>query len=191
MLVLYTDGLVETRLGHTDERIDRAAQIARQWSGDLDGLPQALVSDLCPNGSPDDVAILVARFRMAANITFFETALEPDHTGAAAARRFASDAIAAWSPAPAPDELVLVVSEMATNAIVHARPPLRLRLTHLGDEVLVELADGVRVAPYRRHPMPCDERGRGLQIMAALALRSGVSVDAHGKTVWCTVAANR
>jgi hypothetical protein len=64
---------------------------------------------------------------------------------------------------------------------------VRLSLTHLGDEVLVEVDDGFARTPYRRRPGPDEEHGRGLRILAMLARRSGVSVGPNGKTVWCTV----
>ena len=179
MLVLYTDGLVETRAGNTDDRIDRAAEIACRWTGEIDDLPAALVSELCPSGSSDDVAILVARVRPVGALPDRRRPLvEPDLTGAAFARRFTSETVARWSPAPAPGDLELLVSELVTNAIVHGRPPIRLRLTHLGDEVLVEVDDGSTHTPRRRRPEPKEEHGRGLHIMAMLARRSGVSLAA-------------
>ena len=52
MPVLDTDGLVESRGGDTDERIDRATEIARRWTGEIDGLPTALVSEFWPLGDP-------------------------------------------------------------------------------------------------------------------------------------------
>ena len=190
MLVLYTYGLVETRAGDTDERIDRAAEIARRWTGEIDGLPAALMSELCPSGSSDDVAILVARVRPAEHFPTAETVVGPDLTGPAYARRFASETVARWAPAPAPapGDLELLVSELVTNAIVHGRPPVSLRLTHLGDDVLVEVDDTFAHTPHRRHPNPDEEHGRGLHIMAMVARRSGVSLRPNGKTVWCTVA---
>jgi signal transduction histidine kinase/FixJ family two-component response regulator len=186
-LVLYTDGLVETRAGDTDERIERAGEIARRWTGKLDDLPAALVSELCPSGSSDDVAILVARVRSVGHLATSETLIEPNLNGAAFARRFTADSVAGWSSAPAPGDLELLVSELVTNAIVHGRPPVRLRLTHLGDEVLVEVDDGFAHPPRRQRPEPGEEHGRGLHIMAMIARRSGVAPGPDGKTAWCTV----
>ena len=187
MLLLYTDGLVETRAGNTDERIDRVAEIARNWVGEVDGLPATLVSELCPSGSADDVAILVVRDRPVRQLPTSETPVEPNLTGVASARAFTSELAAQWSPSPAPGVLELLVSELVTNAIVYGRPPVCLRLTHLGDEVLIEVEDGSPHAPHRRRPALEEEHGRGLHIMAMLARRSGVSLEPNGKTVWCTV----
>jgi serine phosphatase RsbU (regulator of sigma subunit)/anti-sigma regulatory factor (Ser/Thr protein kinase) len=189
ILVLYTDGLVETRAGDTDERIDRVAEIALQWGDDISGLPEALVSDLCPSGSSDDVAILVARLMPIGELSSFETFIESDLTGADSARQFTSETLSRWSTAPIPGDLELIVSELVTNAIIHGSPPINLRLTHLGDEVLVEVDDGFDHTPHRRRPEPDEEHGRGLHIMTMLARRSGVSVGPEGKTVWCTIPA--
>ena len=49
------------------------------------------------------------------------------------------------------------MSELVTNAIVHGCPPVRLRLTHLGDEVLVEVDDGFAHPPRRQRPEPGEE----------------------------------
>ncbi len=191
MLVLYTDGLVETRTGNTDERIDRAGEIAKRWNGEIGGLPPALASELCPTGSSDDVAILVARLLPVEHPPTSETIVRSDPTGLSSARRFTSETIAKWSMAPGPPDLVLLVSELVTNAIVHGLPPIRLRLTHLGDELLIEVDDGFAHVPHRRRPDPEEETGRGLHIMAMLAHRSGVSLRPNGKTVWCSLPVGR
>ena len=187
LVVLYTDGLVETRTGNIDERIDRAADMIRQWTGDLDGLPPSLVGELCPSGSSDDVAILAFRMRPVGPFPVSETSIPSDLTGPASARRFATEAAAGWTPHPVTGDLELLVSELVTNAIVHGDPPVRLRLTHLGYEVLIEVDDGAATPPRRRRATAADAHGRGLHTMAMLAVRSGVSVQSGGKTVWCTV----
>src|SRR5664280_377291 len=186
-LVMYTDGLVETRAGGVDQRIDQVADIARRWAGEIDDLPRALVADLCPSGSSDDVAILVARVRPVGLLPSEEIHIEATTDGAAIARRFTSETVATWSIRAAPGDLELLVSELVTNAIIHGSPPICLRLTHLGDEVLVEVDDGFPQNLHRRRPGVGEEHGRGLRILSMLARRSGVSLGPHGKTVWCTV----
>ena len=82
MLVLYTDGLVETRAGDTDERIDRVAEIAtsldRRHRRPARGPGRRT---LCPSGSSDDVAILVARVQPVGHLPTSETLIEPDLDG--------------------------------------------------------------------------------------------------------------
>jgi CheY-like chemotaxis protein/anti-sigma regulatory factor (Ser/Thr protein kinase) len=186
-LVIYTDGLVETRAGGIDQRIDRVSAIARGWTGGVDGLPAALVADLCPAGSSDDVAILVARVRPVVPLRSEVVDIEQTSDGAATARKFTTETLARWSATTSPGELELLVSEIVTNAIVHGSPPICLRLTHLGDEVLAEVDDGSAGNLRRRRPEPGEENGRGLRILKMLARRSGVSHGPNGKTVWCTV----
>ena len=187
-LVLYTDGLVETRAGGIDERIDRVGELARRWSGPLDGLPAALVAGLCPEGASDDVAILVARVGSGGPVATAETRIESQASGVVAARCFTAETFDRWSAPSVPGDLELLVSELVTNAVVHGSPPIRLRLTRLGDEVLIEVDDGSLDSPHRRHPGQDEEHGRGLHILNRLARRWGVSRRPDGKTVWCAVA---
>jgi anti-sigma regulatory factor (Ser/Thr protein kinase) len=113
--------------------------------------------------------------------------IEQTSDGAATARKFTTETLARWSATTSPGELELLVSEIVTNAIVHGSPPICLRLTHLGDEVLAEVDDGSAGNLRRRRPEPGEENGRGLRILKMLARRSGVSHGPNGKTVWCTV----
>ncbi|MEV6571115.1 ATP-binding protein [Streptomyces sp. NPDC051577] len=80
---------------------------------------------------------------------------------------------------------------MATNAVRHARAPhgrdIRVRLARYGDVVRVEVSDaGPAVALVPRAAAESDERGRGLAIVTALAVRWGQCPRAHGigKAVW-------
>ncbi|GAA2131291.1 ATP-binding protein [Streptomyces synnematoformans] len=101
-------------------------------------------------------------------------------------------ALAAWGCCgEAADDVVLICSELAANAVQHARTPGRLfmvRLTLRGRECLVEVSDATRVPPRRVAPGPEDEQGRGLQLVAALAECTGHhDRDPLGKTVWARV----
>lgn len=112
------------------------------------------------------------------------TALAPDPTSAAAARRFVRSALADWG-APSLDELAsLLVTELVTNAILHTRsgPTVTARLS--GRRLRVEVADDDRSPPVRQ---PCDPRaatGRGLILVDELALAWGTRPTGTGKVVW-------
>jgi anti-sigma regulatory factor (Ser/Thr protein kinase) len=84
------------------------------------------------------------------------------------------------------DDLELVVSELATNACMHACSPFTLSLTRQGPRVLVEVAD--EVSPAAVMLRPSDDgatTGRGLHIVECVALAWGVRrFEPHGKAVW-------
>lgn len=94
----------------------------------------------------------------------------------------------AQSPGADPDLPVLLVSELVTNAIVHAGPPVTLRAQRSGDRLRVEVCDGVSVPPVLRPQQPAgappSERGRGLFLVASLADRWGWEDHESGKAVW-------
>ncbi len=89
------------------------------------------------------------------------------------------------------DELVpdaeLVVSELVTNALLHAVPPVELRVSVNG-VVRIEVADGSRRAPVRALARADAMTGRGLSLVAALAADWGVEPRPDGKVVWCELA---
>ncbi|MBV2356333.1 ATP-binding protein [Streptomyces sp. J2-1] len=85
------------------------------------------------------------------------------------------------------EDALLVVSELVTNAIVHALPPAVLRLSWLPAGTLrVEVADTGPAIPTCRVPgdFDPDEHGRGMTIVRALAARHGIRVHGTGVTWW-------
>ncbi|MFC7881156.1 ATP-binding protein [Streptomyces sp. NPDC057376] len=108
-----------------------------------------------------------------------------------AARAFAREALAAWGVRERADDVVLCVSELATNALVHGVPPGRgflLRLLPWGaGGVRVEVhdsGDGVPAVPQADVREP-GEGGRGLLLVSELADKWGVGERDPGKVVWC------
>ncbi|MGW1161171.1 ATP-binding protein [Streptomyces sp. NPDC002519] len=95
----------------------------------------------------------------------------------------------------AAENVLLVVSELLTNALVHALPPATLRLS----QVLVDGRGAVRVevtdkgpaiaAGVPGRPVDPDEHGRGLAIVTMLSARCGVQVDPGGTCRWAEVPA--
>ncbi|MEU6013787.1 ATP-binding protein [Streptomyces sp. NPDC047515] len=94
--------------------------------------------------------------------------------------------------ADSPD-LLLCVSELLTNVIVHLGEgtPVTLRVSGTcTGRVRVELSDPEPCAwPAIRSAAGGDESGRGLALVDALALRWGVDQGVRGKTVWCELPA--
>jgi anti-anti-sigma factor len=120
-----------------------------------------------------------------------ELSLAPTATAPAAARLYVRDVLEYWRLALPGEEVIdraeLLADELVTNAIVHARTPLRLRLELRGDLLHVAVRDG---SPRLLRPVPADpglERGRGLRLVERQATAWGVRHHGDGKTVWCTI----
>jgi len=81
-----------------------------------------------------------------------------------------------------------VVSELATNALLHARTDFTLTLELQADQLRIALADGSSAAPrVRRFSDTEATTGRGLKMVAALAQAWGIDPADNGKSVWCAV----
>lgn len=132
-----------------------------------------------------------------------EIALPADSTSVAVARRyFMSIAADAELPTEVRDAGVLAVSELVTNAVVHGRDPISLRVTPLARNVRVAVTDGSNRPPKprprsRERPIASDrgsgDHGRGLAIVESLCDQWGCApaVQTPGKTVWCNLVVGR
>lgn len=119
------------------------------------------------------------------------------HTARAvtAVRRRAEMVVTRWNlPSGVTDDVMLVVSELITNAVVHALPPAALRLSQVRMDghlaVRVEVTDTGPAAPVALSATAVDpdEHGRGLRIVTALATRCGVGVHSDGTSRWAELA---
>jgi anti-sigma regulatory factor (Ser/Thr protein kinase) len=121
-----------------------------------------------------------------------ELLLAPTSTAAAAARLYVRDILGYWRPA-LPDSAVLeravlVASELVTNAVVHARTDVRLRLELRGDWLRMAVHDGSPRLLRMVTANPEAEGGRGLRLVEQLARAWGMHPDADGgKVVWCAL----
>ncbi|KAB1144251.1 ATP-binding protein [Streptomyces luteolifulvus] len=111
-----------------------------------------------------------------------------DRRSVPAARRFACETLAGWGLAGGErgDDVVLCVSELATNALQHGVPPgrfYRVFLRYDGQVLRVEVHDSGPGVP--RIAAQADEGGRGLLLVAALSDKWGVGQRELGKVVWC------
>ncbi|MFI2370740.1 ATP-binding protein [Streptomyces sp. NPDC018833] len=91
------------------------------------------------------------------------------------------------------EDVLLLASELLTNAITHALPPATLRLSRVLvdglEAVHVEVTDAGPAAPADPPPpgLDPDEHGRGIEIVMALAARYGVRERADGTSWWADV----
>jgi anti-sigma regulatory factor (Ser/Thr protein kinase) len=102
-----------------------------------------------------------------------------------AARRFVVDALErCGAGGPLLDDARLVVTELATNAVIHAKSPFSVVVRPHGRGVHLSVRDSSRVSPTVRGEDPRAISGRGLRLVATLAADWGVELTANGKTVW-------
>ena len=81
------------------------------------------------------------------------------------------------------EDAVLLVSEVVTNAVVHASSAPRLLVTVVGDRLRIEVHDMSRALPVMQ-PWGAAIGGRGLRIVDQLADAWGTTMTSTGKVVW-------
>ena len=101
------------------------------------------------------------------------------------ARQFAASVLDGM-PTSFVDAVILMVSELATNAVVHAHSRFELVIDCEPDEVVVSLSDHGAGDATPQNPRITDVSGRGLQIVSALADTWGVQGESSDwrKSVW-------
>ena len=104
-----------------------------------------------------------------------------------AARRFVREALTDLDAAGACDDAVALVSELATNAVIHARTPFTVVVSPDADTVRVGVHDLSVVLPRRRGYGLDATTGRGLRLVASMASDWGIEAEGEGKVVWFTV----
>lgn len=104
-------------------------------------------------------------------------------------RRFAVETTRTAAPGVDADTVALLVSEVATNALVHGAGRVRVRVRPTAHGLRVEVHDEDSTLPSRRQATPMDEGGRGIALVDALSTGWGAERTPDGKTVWFEVAA--
>ena len=82
--------------------------------------------------------------------------------------------------------VVLVLTELATNAVMHAEPPFHAAVELHPDETIVEVADHSDRLAVARSPAFVDG-GYGLQLINRVAKTWGANQHRDGKTVWAAI----
>lgn len=107
---------------------------------------------------------------------------EPASAGQA--RRFVDATLRSWKCDGIVETATLLISELVSNAILHAGTTIRV-VIRLGDEqVRVEVQDGSALPPSRKHYSSMATTGRGLVLVEELSDRWGVATAPTGKSVW-------
>lgn len=169
------------------------SQIQRALLKDLSDQPFALICDLGGVDTLDPVCATV--FSTVANhpasrwpdTSFLLCGAQPP-----VARAFVREVCRYWQlvvpDATVMDRAVLVANELVTNAVVHARTEIRVRLELRGDRLHIAVRDG---SPGLLRVVAPDwqaEGGRGLRLVEQLARAWGVNRHPDGgKVVWCVL----
>ncbi|MET9384869.1 ATP-binding SpoIIE family protein phosphatase [Streptomyces sp. NPDC002928] len=190
-LLLYTDGLVESRLRDVwtgiEQLREKLAATAQLTGPDhpppLEALCDEVLDMLGPGDRDDDIALLAARFDGIAPSDVAYWFLEPEDAAPGRARRLARRALSRWGMEEMSDSVELLVSEVVTNAVRYASRPVTLRLLRT-DVLRCEVGDDVPQLPRLRQARATDEGGRGLYLVNKLARRWGATRLSTGKVVW-------
>ncbi|WP_069772259.1 SpoIIE family protein phosphatase [Streptomyces sp. LUP30] len=189
VLALVTDGLVEAADLPLDEGMRRTrAALAAADPADPGAMADELLGDA--GRREDDVALLLLRYDgmktrpIRAGWMVWRLPDAVMH-----ARRFTARTLRRWKVQETADAVLLVVSELVTNALVHTQGPVRLDLILRGDRVRVCVSDSSPRAPAK--PVIVDWEstgGRGLLLVEAMSDSFGSVPVAGGKQVWSEIA---
>ncbi|SHK69307.1 ATP-binding SpoIIE family protein phosphatase [Actinacidiphila paucisporea] len=187
-LLLYTDGLVESRsrdvwggIELLRERLHDAASVVSPPP--LEPLCDEVLEILGPGDRDDDIALLAARFDGIAPSDVAYWFLEPQAQTPGRARRLVRQALRRWDLEDQLEAAELLVSEIVTNAVRYAERPITLRLLRT-DVLRCEVGDDAPLLPRMRHAAPEEEGGRGLYLVNRMAQRWGATRLGAGKVVW-------
>ncbi|GAB3001285.1 SpoIIE family protein phosphatase [Streptomyces pseudoechinosporeus] len=187
LLVLYTDGLLESAHRDIDEGMSDLEQLLHTAAHtDPERLCDILTGGLLPREHPttnDDAALLIARVHSLAADRMASWQLLEDPRAAGLAREHIREQLRAWDLEDLTMTTELIASELLGNVVRHAKGPVRLRLLY-STTLTCEVSDGSLTTPRIRHAAETDEGGRGLQLVAALSQRWGTRYTAAGKSIW-------
>ncbi|MFB7184918.1 SpoIIE family protein phosphatase [Streptomyces sp. NPDC056178] len=202
-IMLCTDGLIETGGHDLATGWIRLRPILEQHTDDLEKLADALVQAVhgptshyttgpLADRREDDIAVLLLRRdggtpRETARRTALTIAqAEPQRI--AAARQHLRELLHDWADPEQVDAAVLMISEMATNVLVHTDGDALMVAEATGEpgerRLRVEVADASDELPHRRRPGEMASSGRGLVLMEMLADAWGVDPQGVGKSIW-------
>ncbi|MER8220240.1 SpoIIE family protein phosphatase [Streptomyces sp. NPDC094143] len=184
LIALATDGLVETPEADIDQGMDRlAGRLAEAVPVDLGLVADALLDEARRS---DDVALLLLRYDgmdlrpLRESWTVWRV---PQAVGQA--RRFVRRTLRSWGVTEDHDAVLVVVSELVTNALVHTDGRVRMDLTLINNRLRVAVADASPRTPVRPTSIGWEATGgRGILLVEALSATWGTLPVSGGKQVW-------
>ncbi|MGP3999017.1 SpoIIE family protein phosphatase [Streptomyces sp. 8N706] len=184
-LVLYTDGLVESREQSLGAGLDQLRETLSRMppTAGPEKVCDTLISELLPAQPQDDMALLVARLHGLPTECCVTWDIERVAEAVGHARKLAIRQMEHWGLGEEADITQLIVSELVTNAIRYGEEPITLRLIR-SHNLICEVCDGSSTSPHARHARDNDEGGRGLYLVTQMAHSWGTRYGARGKTIW-------
>lgn len=188
VLALLTDGLVESSSLHLDVGMRRVCDLLSAADpSDAGRMADELLGG--SNRRDDDVALLLLRYDgigvrpLRVSWTVWRL---PD--AVAHARRFTSRTLRSWQVTEEADTILLVVSELVTNALVHTQGQVRLDFTLAGARLRVAVSDASPRAPVKPSNVNWDATGgRGILLVQAVSASYGSVPLSGGKQVWADI----
>lgn len=192
LIALTTDGLVESADSDLDEGMDRLAhELSVSDPAHLGLVADALLGNARRS---DDVALLLLRYDGMATRPQRESWTVwrvPQAVGHA--RRFTRRTLRTWGvSADDMDTVLLVVSELVTNALVHTDGRVRLDLTLVNHRLRVAVADSSPRTPAKATSIGWEATGgRGILLVEAMSASWGTVPVSGGKQVWSEITLDR
>jgi DNA-binding NarL/FixJ family response regulator len=143
---------------------------------------------LSPRRMVDAVVAVAGILELVEEVLAQSTAqLDKDLRSGAAARRFMEETLDRWDCGEVLDVVNLLVSELVTNAVVHANSEASVAVLLTPAAIRIEVTDNGSGLPAVRDATDEDTTGRGMALVEALASDWGILPRAEGKTVWFEV----
>ncbi|MFD5427669.1 SpoIIE family protein phosphatase [Streptomyces sp. NPDC127084] len=188
LLILLTDGLVESSTLHVDDGMRRVCDVLAAADP---AEPGRVADELLVSASrrDDDVAVLILRYdgtRMRPLRTHWTVWRLPN--AVLHARRYTARTLRSWGVVEELDAALLVVSELVTNAVAHTQGEVRLELTLSADRLRIAVNDASPRSPVKPAAMDWEATGgRGLLIVEASSATWGSVPLSGGKQVWAEI----
>jgi anti-sigma regulatory factor (Ser/Thr protein kinase) len=125
-----------------------------------------------------------------ASVPSAQESFPPELSSVTEARRFLRRALDTWDAQGWEWSASQVLTELSTNAVIHARTAFEVELDFDGTVLKICVADGSPRLPVQRSYSDQATTGRGVSVIGTLAHSWGVETRANGKTVWCAVVAD-
>jgi len=163
--------------------------------GDIDAVRQLggmafLPKSVAPSQLGEELGALLAALSQVQDVREEAvTQLPASHESPRTARRFVEGTLRGWGlSGELADTVILLVSELVGNAVLHAASDVELAVRLMSDRLRVDVIDRSTLLPRRRRATTDDQTGRGSTLVERLSTAWGISGRPDGKSVWFEMA---